>query len=137
MKNTETFIDETISLIAQSNLKEALLNIRQLLKGSPLFSEIIIHSSRYNDVMKAIRLGTIDIEDANIEKNKVRFALMDILQELSENTNNNSTLKTEVEKFLKQEISSVSNNIHIEGDDNTVIQGIKDSLINIQYRKNK
>jgi hypothetical protein len=137
MKNTETFIDETISLIAQSSLKEALLNIRQLLKGSPLFSEIIIHSSRYNDVMKAIRLGTIDIEDANIEKNKVRFALMDILQELSENTNNNSTLKTEVEKFLKQEISSVSNNIHIEGDDNTVIQGIKDSLINIQYRKNK
>lgn len=131
MENTKTFVNKTMNLVAQNNLKEALKTTQQLLKGSPLFSEVIVHSSRYNDVMKAIRLGTIHPEDANIEKNKLRFALLDILNELSENTQTNPTLATEVETFLQERTASTSNSLSIEGNNNTVIQGVTGSNVSI------
>ena len=106
--------------------------MQQLLKGSPAFDEIILQSSRYNEVMKSIRMGTISHEISSVELRKIDYALIDMLRELEDNYVTNAALQSEINDFWKKEKAAKGeNHITVTGDNNTVIQGIKGKNINI------
>lgn len=79
--------------------------------------------------MKAIRTGTIDLESAEITKNKLRYALTDMVRELEDNLPEHPGLQQEVEQYLKELPSQ--NQAHITGDGNINVQGVSGSTIQI------
>lgn len=129
MDSAQAFVGKIMELIAQDDLNSAIREVQQLLKGSPLFDEAVLQSARYNDVMKSIRLGLVDPEHASLEKNKIRYALIDMLRELEEQSEKNPALETQIQTFLKE--TAQGNRIQIAGDKNIAIQGVSGSQIRI------
>jgi predicted HTH transcriptional regulator len=82
MQITKYFLDNINDLISRDEIGSAIQLLHDLLKDSPVLEETLLHSARYTDVMKQIRLGTIDYEQANITKNKIRYALLDLVREI-------------------------------------------------------
>lgn len=126
-----------MQMIASDNLAQAIKALQNLLKGSPAYTEIIMHSARYNAVMKAIRMGTINLEDGGTEKNKIRYAVMDMVRELEEGVETDSKLRSEIEAMLEKGNRGTSNTITITGDENRSInvQGVSGS--NVQLNINR
>jgi len=133
MEKLHQYIDQVRALISNNKIREAIAEMQQLLKGSPAFDEIILQSSRYNDVMKSIRMGKVSHEVNSVELRQIDYALVDMLRELEDNYKTNSALQLEVNDFWKKEETTTEggNSIIIEGDNNTVFQDIKGSNINI------
>ena len=136
MEKLHQYIDQIRDLISKNNIKQAIAEIQQLLKGSPAFDEIILQSSRYNEVMKSIRMGKVSHEISSVELRKIDYALIDMLRELEDNYATNSALQSEVNDFWKKEEQTTKsgNNISITGDNNTVFQDIKGSNINVNKK---
>lgn len=133
MSAIDQFSDDIMQLISQDKLKEAIEEIKKLLEQSPrMLNDVVMQSARYNEVMASIHRGTINYEDASIEKNKIRFALMNLLQEISEGGTDNEAAKTEVDNYLKEREAGKVNQITIKGDHNINAQDISGSTINIQ-----
>ena len=97
MKSNEIF-EEIGKLIAQDELDLVIKKLQTFLKGSSLLDELILQSARYNGVMKQIRLDTISFEDANLTRNKIRYALIDMLRIIEESAEDNPEIGKEVEK---------------------------------------
>lgn len=133
MKNISGFVEKIIQKIAKDQLEDAIKDMQHLLKASPLYTEVLLHSARYNEIMHAIRLGTISGEDSNVEKNKIRYALTDMLRELEENAETQANLLEEVEKYLAKKEKKSRNSVSIKGDNNINIQGISNSTIDIKF----
>lgn len=133
MANITKFTAQILQFISEDKLKTAIKEIQILVKGSSLYYEAILQSARYNDVIRSIQQGTIAFDKATLEKNKIRFALLDMIRELEESAENNESLKVEVEDFLQQH--SISNQASIEGNNNTIIQGITGNQIHIRTNK--
>lgn len=70
MNPIKLFVEKIMQLIAKDNLQEAIQAMQQLLKGSPSLDELLLQSARYNDIIQQIRLGTVDFQNAAIEKIK-------------------------------------------------------------------
>jgi len=124
---TKDFINRIGDLIGKDDLKTAITELRNLLQKSKKLDEIILHSARYNDLMKQIRIGTISFEDANITKNKIRYAVLDMLCDIEENIETNPELESEVNETLKENESFIIQNTSKIGDNsnnNAVIQGL-------------
>ncbi len=97
---TKQFTERIGDLIGKNDLKTAITELKQLLQKSNKLNDIILQSARYNDVMQQIHLGTINFEDANITKNKIRYALLDMLREIEEGIENNPELEKETDRIL-------------------------------------
>jgi hypothetical protein len=132
MASIKEFSSEIMGLIGQDKIKEAILKTQDLLKGSSSFTDLILQSARFNRIEKEIQRGLINYEAAAIEKNKVVFALMNILQDLEELSDNNQGVKNEVESYLKEQEASKVNQISISGNQNINIQDLSGGQINIQ-----
>jgi len=77
--------------------------------------------------MKQIRLGMITYEEANVTKNKIRYAVLDMVREIEENIETNPALQQETDKILHQNekyIIQNTSNIGNNSNNNTVVQGI-------------
>lgn len=92
-------LNQLRELIAKNELREAIKRLQELLNGSDLLNELILHSARYNDLMKQIRMGTIISEELNIHKNKIIVALLEMINILEEKGENNESIKKEFENF--------------------------------------
>ena len=73
------FFKRMRTLLAEDKLEIVLKELRVYLRNSQALDEIILYSARYSDVMKQIRLDVIDFENADIKKNKIRYALIDMI----------------------------------------------------------
>ena len=73
MHSINSFVETIGDLIGKDELAKAIQLLCALLKNSPKLDEAILQSARYNDVIKQIRLGTVDFEQANITKNQIRM----------------------------------------------------------------
>lgn len=104
MQVSKYFLDSINDLISRDELGSAIQLLHDLLKDSPVLEEALLHSARYTDVMKQIRLGTIDYEQANITKNKIRYALLDLVREI-ETRKALPEIKLEVEKHFNKQKS--------------------------------
>ena len=130
MPTTPAYIDHLLKLIAQDKLKAAIAELQALLQGSPAYSDIIVQSARYNSLMKDIHTGDLDLEQAEVKKNQLRYALTDMVRELEDQLPEQPKLQQEVEQYLKER--PVHNEAHITGDGNINVQGVSGSSINIR-----
>jgi predicted HTH transcriptional regulator len=102
MDSIKSFAEIIGDLIGKDELALAIQNLCALLKGSPKLDEAILQSARYNDVIKQIRLGIIDFEQANMTKNQIRYALLDLLREI-EAQESKAEINAEIELFLSKQ----------------------------------
>ncbi len=132
MTSIDQFTDDIMKLVSKDKLKEAIKEIQKLLKESPtMLKEVVLQSARYNEVTASIHRGTINYTDASVEKNKIRFALMNILQDMSRGIEEKENVKTEVERYLSDREAGKVNQVKIEGDGNINAQDISGSNISI------
>ena len=131
MHTPQTYPQKILQMIMQDQLEEAMTALQSLLKDSPAFSDLILQSARYTDVMGSIMRGTIDGEQARVEKNQIRYALIDMTRTLEEHVGKHTILYREVEDHLDQGSSHVHNEIHIQGNHNTTIQGVNGTTVYI------
>lgn len=79
-------IDNEISairkLIRNDELPQAIVALNSFLDNSPQMNEVILHSAKYNDLAKQIRLGVIDSHSASIYKNQIRISILELLSEI-------------------------------------------------------
>ena len=123
MKSTQ-ILEHLGKLIAGDKLKEAIKKMSDLLKGSPLANELIVQSARYSDVMRQIRLGVIEYENANITKNQIRLALVEMTGLIEEAATSQSALDEEVSTaadLIKISNSKNVNTGNISAGDNVII----------------
>lgn len=132
MPSIPDFAASTLQLIAKDELKRAIQQLQQLLQGSPLLDEAIGQSARLTDLMQQIRRGTIDLKDAHAEKNKLRYALIDLVREVEEQAERNPVLKQQVEVVLNGAVAVKHNQLTVTGDGNIAIQDVQGSDLKIQ-----
>jgi predicted HTH transcriptional regulator len=132
MESTKSFIETIGELIGKDELALAIKNLYALLKGSPKLDEAILQSARYNDVIKQIRLGIVDFEQANITKNQIRYALLDLLREI-ETEEQKIDIKVEIEHFLSQYTPIIQGKNIIAGS----IQSEKEIIIGDNHKSSR
>ncbi len=132
MTNIPAFANSILDLIGKNELKAATQQLQQLLQSSPLLDEAIGQSARLSDLMQQIRRGTINVDDANVEKNKLRYALIDLVREVEEQAESNPALKQQVEEVLNEQVAGKRNQMTVTGNGNIAIQDVQGSEIKIQ-----
>lgn len=130
MASYPEYVDQLHQLIAKDQLQAVLKELQALLKDSPAYNEAILHAARYNGLMKDIRTGKLDPQSAELRRNHLRYALIDMVRELEEQLPERPQLQQEVEQYLKER--PVHNEAHITGDGNINVQGVSGSSVNIQ-----
>ena len=74
-------IEHIKNLIKNDKLKEAIVELDYLCSNDEE-TELIIQSSRYSSIKKKIRLNTVKGEDGNIEINKIKIGLLELIKEI-------------------------------------------------------
>lgn len=98
-------LTDITDLIANNQLKAAIQLLRQLLDGNALLDEVILQSARYTELKRQIRMGTIEYEKADVSKNKIRLALLEMIDELQD--------KAEQDKQVKLALDSVGSELNV------------------------
>ncbi|MCB0553438.1 MAG: hypothetical protein KDD02_07790 [Phaeodactylibacter sp.] len=106
----EDYCSHIGDLIGRDELKMAIQELHQLLKGTPRLDEAIVQSARYNDIMKQIRLGAVSFDEANLTKNQIRMGILNLLAEIEEQAEGNKALSAEIEKSLSSEGRNIIQN---------------------------
>lgn len=109
MTQIQLFVNNVRQLIGENDLKTALSELQRFLKDSPKLDEMLMHSARFEDVLKHIHLGTIDFDKATITKNQINKGVLELLREIEEQGNSiHFYPKIEEIKNVKQEIYEYS-----------------------------
>ena len=98
--NFDQFSANILSLIGQGKLDQAIQSLSTFLKHTPAADEMVLHSARNQDLKKQIRQGTISLEEADVTKNKIRLAIMELLHEVEEAYLQNPSVKAAVDSSL-------------------------------------
>ena len=78
----QKFTERIGNLLGRDELEAAIKELSELMKRSGKLNKALVQSARLNDVMTQIQMGTISMEDANITKNQIRFAILSLLNEI-------------------------------------------------------
>lgn len=100
-------------LVGDDQLQPAIETLRQLLQDAPLLDEAVIQSARYTDLMRQIRLGTLKTQEATVEKNRIRSAVLDLVQEIETAAEARSDVRTELEKLSPAGTVVISNSSNV------------------------
>ena len=68
--------------VRKDKINVALQLLQELVTNAEELNQVLNQSGRYAAIQKDIRLGMINWEDASVEKNKIRMAILDFLTEL-------------------------------------------------------
>ena len=96
------YLNQVGELIGKDELPLAIAMLHKLLKNSPKLDEVILQSARYNDITKQIRLGTVDFNQANLGKNQIRYAILDLVQDIEGSVSENPHLEKESSDFVQK-----------------------------------
>lgn len=127
------YTTSVFNLIGQNKLQAAVDQLLPVVKGSDLFYDVLQQSSRYQDLLHSMRQGILNIEDANVEKNRIRLALLDITKVLEQKSGEEAIGKEVIPIIQQIKDDQITQTHHGNGDniagDKTVVQGdlIKDS----------
>lgn len=105
--NIEDFSIKVKDLIGKGKFKMAIKLMRELLQESPHLNEVLAQSGRYQELERQERLGIVNYEKATIEKNKIRLALLGLVEEIRGNIETDVTIKQEFENINPQNVYSV------------------------------
>ena len=96
------FFAEIRKLIATDSLESVMAKLREALKDSSYFNEVLQQSGRFQHIRREIRLGLTSHSDATLTQNQIRFGLLDLLSEIE--TQGKTTLPRELtQNLLTQE----------------------------------
>ena len=124
-ENTQSSpLDKITQLIANGDLEDAIKQLSELLKHTKHLDEILVQSARYNDLKKQIRMDEVNFENADLTKNKITFALIELMNEIEEELTSNPVVKEEIKAYEKQ----LSQKINIKDAGVVALKGI----VNIQ-----
>jgi len=98
MNEIRQFTARIRALVAKSDLKEALSQLRALLENSPALDEAVLQSARLQDIHRQIRLGVVDNEHADLTQNKIGMGILDLLRELESPQGFQAPVRTEAER---------------------------------------
>lgn len=76
------FIAQIRDLIGRDELPAALTQLRLFLEKSPKLDEVLLHSGRFSDIRRQIRLGVVSHAEANLTQNQIRDGLLGLLREI-------------------------------------------------------
>lgn len=79
---TKLFFSEIRQKIANDELEETFGHLRIFLENSPLLTELLSQSGRYENLTTKIRQNTLDFERASMEKSEIRKSLLDFMKTL-------------------------------------------------------
>jgi Effector-associated domain 11 len=114
------FTDMIGELIAKDDLPQAIDLLHKLLQKSPKLDEVILQSARFSDITRQIRMGTVNFEEANVTKNKIRYAILDLLRDIEENVELNDALKREIEELPEENTKPTISQVHHGSGDNII-----------------
>lgn len=80
----QTLLSQIRELIILDDLPMALKMMRSLLENTPKLNEILHHSGRLEKIRRESRLGLVSDSDANLEQNRIRFGVLDLLLEIEQ-----------------------------------------------------
>lgn len=90
-------------LIQKDKIEEAINELKKVIKDNEFQEEVIIYSARLKSITKKTRMGVIDFDTENLEKNKIRKSILLIVNELEKNkplaSNNGNNNQKELIKF--------------------------------------
>jgi len=98
------FSNQIDYLMSKDDLKGVIDLLHKVLKKSPKLDEAILHSARYSDLTKQIRLGVIDFEQANISKNRIRLAVLELVRDIEDACNSDESILDEVSKIEQDNV---------------------------------
>ena len=84
METSSTFIAAIRKLVAKDDLKQALLQLKTFFAHSSTLDEVILQAARFEAIRKHIRLGTLNMEDSNVELTKIRADILELLRSVEE-----------------------------------------------------
>jgi hypothetical protein len=91
------WLQQARDLIAQDRLDEALGLLRSLLGHSPQLEEILQQSGRFAAIRRQIRLGTVSHAEANLTRNQISHALLELLREIEAQEREKPALQQEMQ----------------------------------------
>ncbi|MEZ4988283.1 MAG: hypothetical protein R2795_25185 [Saprospiraceae bacterium] len=97
---TAQWLTQARDLIAKDRIDEALGLLRSLLHNSPLLDEIIQQSSRFANIRQHIRLGTVSHAEANLTRNQISHALLELLREIEAQERQQPALQQEIKAAI-------------------------------------
>jgi hypothetical protein len=118
------FINTIKELVAQNKLELSIVELKNFMKNQEYYNEVVIQSARYCDIESQIRMNTVSKIDADIEKNKIRLAVLQIADNIQKHIIKSAT--NDIEKGKQ-------NNIKIDGNGNIVLQDINGGTITVNY----
>lgn len=80
--NTTAYIRQIQDCLAEDRLDDALSLLRALLQNTPLLSEAIQQSGRYESICRQVRLGVVEPEEAARTENQIRWGVLELLSKL-------------------------------------------------------
>jgi predicted HTH transcriptional regulator len=104
----QEFIDNIRNLVAKNERGNAIKLLNTMLRSSPKLNEVILQSAQHHDIIKQIRIGVLNEEQANKSKNQIRNRILDLLQEIEE-----QHLKTEFTLPRTDEYEAIIKKIQI------------------------
>jgi predicted HTH transcriptional regulator len=76
------FIQKLRTQVAQGEAGVVLQQLRELLQDSPKLDEVLLQSARHQDIVRQIRLGVIDTDQARLAQNKIHWSLLELLRDI-------------------------------------------------------
>lgn len=115
--NVKSYLESIRELIGKDELAKAIESLSNLLRNSPKLDEMIIQSAKYNEVQKQIRQGVVVSDNANMTKNKIRLALLEIMEEIENQSDMIPKIQKELEA-INENVFPTSNQSHYGVGDN-------------------
>lgn len=85
-------------LIANNKTNDAIKTLLSVINSGDFRNEAILQSSRFKELEKQLRLGIVDYELAQITKNQINYALIELVQEID----NLAVQNTETEQYRRK-----------------------------------
>ena len=97
-------------LVQKDNIEKVIQELSELLQNSPHLDEALLHSARWDDLKKQIRLGQLSYEESNVSKNQIRLAVLELINEIEEQTEDPI-----IEKEVTQHVQTISGKNIVSG----------------------
>lgn len=79
-KEMQNFVDEIKNNIAKGNVELAIKLMKE--RDKDIENELIIHSLKYDDILKSERIGRLSSEEISREKTKIYWALLGLVDKI-------------------------------------------------------
>jgi len=101
-------------LVAEDKIKKLIDLLMDIFKDTEELNSVILLSARFSDINNSISLGITDNKTSRIEKSKITFSLLDLIDRIDDD-----------QEFLQNKTNTNNNNtINVTGNNNQIYQDI-------------